>query len=52
MKLLEPRAFSRGFRMLAQKLAGTASCSLSPRALSAYIPFAARKGGYGDKRTS
>jgi len=42
----------RGFRAPAQKLAGRASCSLSPRALSAYIRLAVRKAGYGDKRTS
>lgn len=46
------RGFPRGFAPLPDKLAGTPSCSLSPRALNAYIPLAVRKDGYGDKRTS
>jgi hypothetical protein len=41
-----------GFHTPAQKLVGTALCSLSPRALNAYIRLAVRKTGYGDKRTS
>lgn len=51
-KTSQTRDLRPGSAPLPQKLAGTAFCSLSPRALSAYIPLAVRKGGYGDKRTS